>query len=130
MNYYFLIAGILAFFACVGHFTMGSKDFLGPVLKSEIDTIPKKVMQSIFHYMSVYMVLTTAVLIGNAFVIEMDDCILNSHTVVRFIGVTYLGFAIAQFIIAATSKIEKGIFKLFQWVFWILIAGFAIWGTM
>ncbi|MDP1621250.1 MAG: hypothetical protein Q8M08_02815 [Bacteroidales bacterium] len=129
MNYYYLTAGILAAMACIGHFTMGKKDFLKPVLESDIDEIPKKVMHSLFHYMSVFMVLTTIFFIGNAIGCERDNCVINSHTTVKFIGLIYAGFAVVQIIIAATSKIEKGIFKLFQWVFWILIAVFAFSGT-
>jgi len=129
MNYYFLVSGILAVMACLGHFTMGKKDFLMPVLESNIEEIPKKVMHSLFHYMSVFMVLSAIILIGNAFEINQNNCLLNSHETVKLIGVIYAGFGIVQFIIAATSKIENGIFKLFQWVFWILIAVLALLGA-
>ena len=120
MNYFILTAGVLAALATIEHFIMGAKDFLKPLMKSDIDLIVKKVMQSLFHYMSVFMVLTSIFLI----VISTGKCQLyeNTNDVVKFIGIVYAGFAIVQFIIAATSKIKVGIFKLFQWIFWTLIA--------
>lgn len=57
MNYLILLAGILAALATIGHFTVGAKDFLKPVMNSDIDEIPKKVMQSLFHYMSIFSLL-------------------------------------------------------------------------
>ncbi len=129
MNYYFLASGILGAMALVGHFTIGRKDYLKPVLDSNLDEIPKKIMHGLFHYASVFMVLSTIVLIGNAIGCTLNDCVINSHATVKFIALTYAGFGIVQLLIAAVSKIEKGVFKLFQWVFWMLIAVLAIMGT-
>lgn len=124
MNYYLLTAGIFATLATIGHFTIGSKEFLSPILNSNIEQIPKKVMHSIFHYMSVILTLTTIILLamsfGNNLIFD------NSNDIVKFIGYTYAGFAISQFFIALFSSIEKGIFKLFQWIFWTLIAFFSL----
>lgn len=126
MNYFILVAGILAALATIGHFTMGAKKFLKPVMKSDIDQTPKKVMQSLFHYMSVFMVLTSLFLIA----ISTGECQLyeNTNDVVRFIAIVYAGFAIIQFIIAVTSSIKMGLFKLFQWIFWALIAFLLFYG--
>ena len=128
MNYLYLIAGILSLSASVGHFTMGSKDFLKPVLASGIEIIPKKVMHSLFQYMSVYLVLTTVILLMFSF--GKTWFFQTEQDVAVFIGITYAGLAIVQIIIAVTSSIERGILKLFQWVFWLLIALFAIWGSL
>ena len=40
MNISFLIAGIISASACIGHFIIGKKDFLMPVLNSNIEDIP------------------------------------------------------------------------------------------
>ena len=126
MNYYILASGIFASFATIGHFAIGTKDFLKPVLNSDIDEIPRKVMQSLFHYMSAYMVLTSVILLG----ISIGENLIfeNTDDVVKMIGLSYAGFAIIQFIIALTSSIKLGVFKLFQWVFWALIAAFSLMG--
>lgn len=127
MNTLLLIAGIFSLFATVGHFAIGYKDFMKPVLEAEIEETPKRVMLSIYHYMSVYMVLTTVVL----FMTALDKCMLFAEplSVVKFIGVSYLGFTFSQLIVAGTAPIKGSILKLFQWVFWILIAVFAFLGS-
>ena len=120
MNYLLLIAGIISLSAVAGHFTMGVKDFLKPVLSSDIDIVPKKVMHSLFHYMSVFMSLTTAILFSFSF--NENLVFTNQNDVLMFIGISYAGFAISQFLIALNSGIKMGVFKLFQWVFWLLIS--------
>ena len=127
MNSLILASGIIASFATIGHFAIGNKDFLRPVMNSNIDEIPRKVMQSLFHYMSVFMTFTSVILLaislGNNLMFE------NPLDVVKFIGFTYAGFATVQFVIALTSKTKMGIFKMFQWIFWTLISVFALLGV-
>lgn len=120
MNALILTAGVLALLATLGHFAVGYKSFLKPVLKSNVDIISAKVMSSLFHYMSVYLILTTIIL----FSFGLGDTLFFSNPVdiVLFIGLSYAGFAIAQVIIALTAAIPLGLLKLFQWVFWALIA--------
>lgn len=127
MNYLVLTSGILAAFATIGHFAIGTKDFLTPVMEAEIDEIPKKVMQSLFHYMSVFMILSAVVLI----LFAMGESLFFTHPadVIKAIGWVYAGFAVVQFSIALTSSVKMGIFKLFQWIFWALIALFALFGV-
>ena len=128
MNYFIFISALIAFVAAIGHFTMGRKDYLKPVLDSDIDLVPKKVMQSLFHYMSVVLVLSTIILLaGSHHSCPMYDYV---HTMIRFIGMLFGLFAVTQFIIAATSGISGGVLKLFQWLFWALISAFAILGTL
>ncbi len=128
MNTYVLIAGIISLMATVGHFAMGKKMYLKPVLDSNLDQVPKKVMHSLFHYMSVFMVLSTFVLLARC----GNKCMMyeNVYDVVKFVGIVYGFFAITQFIIAATSGIKNGIFNMFQWIFWLLISVFALLGVM
>ena len=127
MNYYILTSAIVASLATIGHFAIGTKDFLNPVLNSDIDEIPKNVMQSLFHYMSVFMVLTSVILLS----IAIDENLIfeNARDVVKMIGFTYAGYAIIQFIIASNSSIKMGVIKLFQWIFWTLIATFSLMGV-
>ena len=128
MNYYIFFSALIAFVAIIGHFSMGRKDYLKPVLDSDIDPVPKNVMLSFFHYMSVFLVLSTFILLaGSHHLCPMYDYV---HPMIRFIGMAYALFAVSQFIIALTSGIAGGVFKMFQWVFWALIAAFAIIGTL
>jgi len=126
MNYFTLAAGIIALMAVIGHFAMGTKMYLKPVLKSDIDEIPKRVMVSLFHYMSVFLIITALFLIWTSF----GMCRLFEHTneVALFIGIIYGGFAITQFIIALISPVKMGIVKMFQWIFWAAISALSILG--
>lgn len=116
MNYFFLAAGIISLSACVGHFTMGYKQFLKPVLNSNIDEIPKRVMLSLFHYMSVFMVISTILLLSFGLGINCMSC--NIKDAVLMIAILYSFHAVVSFIIA----LRVGIFKMFQWIFWLIIA--------
>jgi hypothetical protein len=44
---------------------------------------------------------------------------------VQFIAVHFALFAVTQLIIAATSKIPNAVFKMFQWIIFVVIAVFA-----
>ena len=119
MNWLIFIAGLFALFAVIGHFTMGIKSFLKPMMDASFDQVPKKVMQSVFHYVSVFQILSAGalLLVGFGFSFKLDSTLL-----IRFIALNYSFFAITQIIIALTSGIPKSMTKLFQWVFWIIIA--------
>jgi len=122
MNVYALIAGIIALAATIGHFSMGTKMYLKPVLNSDLDLVVKKVVQSFFHYSSVFMILSTITLIMAG--IRGDECKLDSVTLFGFVGFNYALFAVWQLIIAITSDIPSAPLKMFQWIFWILISLF------
>lgn len=130
MNFYLLASGIISLMAVIGHFTMGKKLYLNPVLNSNIDEIPKNIMHGLFHYASVVQIISSIVLLGNAFGCEMENCMMNSFGTVRMIGFIYAGFAIVQLLLAVTSKIDKKFTKLFQWIFWVAISILAFMGTM
>ncbi len=122
MNWMILISGLAAGCVNLGHFTVGRKDFLKPMLQADFDDVPKKVMHCVFHYISVYVVLSFVVLIviGLGFSFGTADALL-----VKFIAINYFLFAITQIVIAATSNIPKGAIKMFQWIFFMVIAIFA-----
>jgi len=126
MNTMVLIAGILAAMATLGHFTMGVKLYLQPLLASDLETIPKKVMHTVFHYISVYMTLSSWMLIMIG--IRGDGCMFDPTLVLSFIGMNYALFAVTQIIIALASGIDRALLKMFQWTFWLLIAAFTFMG--
>lgn len=127
MNYYFLVAGIISLSATIGHFVMGTPDFLKLVLKADIDVIPKKVMHGLFHYLSIILILTNVTFLLFAFGETM--VFHDTSDIPLFIGVMYAGLALIQLIIALISSIDKGVLKLFQWISWSLIALFAFLGS-
>ena len=128
MNYLILISAIIALMAVIGHFTMGRKEYLKPVLESDLDIVPKKVVHSLFHYLSVFMLFSTIILFaGSSQLCPLYDYV---HNMIRFIAIIYGLFALTQLIIALTSDIPGGVFKLFQWILWAFISTFAILGTL
>ena len=133
MKWLILLAGLVAGATTAGHFLIGSKQFLKPMLDAEFEKIPKKVMHCVFHYVSVFLVLTTGALLligsGVNLVSEMDFG--EGHVLlVRFIALNYAAFAVWQIVIAKASGIEGGVFKLFQWMFFVAIAVLAWLGTL
>ncbi len=127
MNWFIFIAGVIAAMATVGHFTVGRRDFLKPLLDAPIDDVPKKVMHCVFHYISVFLVMSTLAL----FAVGIGVKFKSGYTLlVDFIAIHYASFAVIQVVIALRSKIPKPVFKLFQWIFFSLIAIFAWLGIL
>lgn len=118
MNIYAVVAGIIALFAFIGHLTIGKKMFLKPMMEAEFDQLAKKVMQSVFHYVSIFQFLSAYMLIMPG--IRGENCNIDATPLFGFIGINYLLFAIGLVIIALRAKIS--LLKMFQWIFWILIA--------
>lgn len=119
MNALLLISGLVAGFCTVGHFTIGSKSYLKPMLASAFDEVAKKVMHCVFHYVSVFLVLSSIALLvlGSGIQWNSDAAVLG-----KFIGLHYVLFAIIQLVIALTSTIEKAPLKMFQWTIFVAIA--------
>ena len=119
MNWIVFIAGLVGAFTTFGHFTMGVKQYLTPMLEAQIDQVPKQVMHSAFHCVSVFLLLSTAALLAIG-VGAFDEE--ETQLLVRFIAANYTLFAVWQIAIAVTSQIRNGMFKMLQWTFFILIA--------
>jgi hypothetical protein len=127
MNWSIFIAGVGAVFITVGHFTAGSKLYLQPMLQASFDDLPKKANHCVFHYVSVYLVLSAIFLLltGTGYHSGADNSWL-----VKFISLNYGLFALVQIVIAATSGIQNAIFKMFQWLLFVFVAVFAWVGTI
>jgi hypothetical protein len=119
MNWFIIGAGLVATCTTIGHFTIGTKEYLKPMLSASFETVPKKVMHSVFHYVSVYLILSSLTLLAFGFGILTDS---SPSLLVRFIALNYALFAVWQIIIASTSQIKQGLFKLFQWALFMIIA--------
>jgi hypothetical protein len=126
MNWPILISGLAAVFCTLGHFTVGRKQYLKPMLAASFDDVAKKVNHCVFHYVSAFLVLSAVclVLIGAGLTFNTDTSLL-----VKFISIHYAVFALTQIIIAATSGIQNAVLKMFQWTIFVFIAVFAWIGT-
>ncbi|MGD2269940.1 MAG: hypothetical protein PVI06_06025 [Desulfobacterales bacterium] len=121
MNPLLLISGLVAGFCTVGHFMIGSKSYLKPMLNASFDEVAKKVMHSVFHYVSVFLVLASIALLSLGFGWRPHA----GSLMAKFIAIHFVAFAAIQIAIALTSKIEKAMLKMFQWTIFIIIAVFA-----
>jgi hypothetical protein len=119
MNWLAIVAGAVAAFAAIGHFTIGRKEFLKPLLDSSLDEVPKKTMHCVFHYVSAFQVFSAIALLHAG----TSCCAIGDpRLLVHFIAANYAAFAVAQLVIALTSGIPNAAFKMFQWIFWVIIA--------
>ena len=119
MNWFIVIAGLVCAFTTIGHFVIGGREFLKPMLEASFDPVAKRVMQAVFHYVSTFLITSTLALLAIGFGVITDA---QPSLLVRFIALTYAIFAIWQLVLAASSGIPRGIFKMFQWVFFVIIA--------
>lgn len=118
MNVTVFIAGIVALLAAIGHFTIGKKQFLGPMLNADFELVAKKVMHSVFHYVSVFLLLSAffLIMIGS----RGTRCVFDPSLILLFLGASYFLMALWQILIALTAKVS--LLKMFQWIFWLVIA--------
>ena len=119
MNWLLLVSGLVAAFTTVGHFVIGGKLFLRPMVQAGFDEVATKQMHSVFHYVSVDLVLSTVVLVALGLGLDLG---LGAALVVKFIAIHYAFYALTQIIIALTSQLPGGMLKLFQWILFALIA--------
>ncbi len=118
MNTMFLVAGGLAAFVAVGHFAMGIRWYLKPMLKADIEEIPKTTMQAVFHYVSVFISLSALFLIAVGMGYDLgSDPILT----VRFIGLNYVLFTITQVFYSFKNGIRNPLVSMFQWTMFLPI---------
>ena len=127
MNGPIFIAGVGAVFITLGHFAIGSKLYLKPMLQASFDELPKKVNHCVFHYVSTFLVMSSVFLlvVGSGIATQTDASLL-----VKFISINYGFFTVVQIIVAATSGIQNAIFKMFQWTLFTFVAVFAWVGTV
>ncbi len=122
MDWLVFISGLIALVLVIGHFTVGSKNVLKPMLDASFDDVPKKTMLGVFHNDSVFLALSAAALILVGFGVDFN---LSTTLLVRFIALNFSLFAIWRIVIALQSGNPGALTKMFQWIFFVLIAIFA-----
>ena len=119
MNFFLISAGIISSLTAFGHFTFGRKAYLSPMLESSFDKNAKNTMHTAYHYISVFLVLTSGALVGVGL---NDQVVASAELMVKFISLNFFGFAFWQLGQAMGSKFSKGIFKPLQWTFFVAVA--------
>jgi hypothetical protein len=121
MNWFLIISGFFAAFTAFGHLQKGMPWYLDLMLSASFDKVAKKVMQSVFHYVSVFLITSSVVLLA----IGLEVGLGLEVVLVKFIAVNYFLFALVELYIASSANIEGGFIKMFHWIFFLLIAVFA-----
>ena len=120
------VAGVLASLSSIGHFTLGSRDYLQPMLRAEFDEVPKRTMHCGFHYVSAFFVLSALALLGLGLGLLPDSA---TGIIAIFIGANWAAFAVIQIIIILPCRIERGLIRMFQWMLFTSIAVFCFIGA-
>ena len=131
MNWMLFVSGAVCAFCTFGHFTMGSRDYLKPMLGASFEDLPKRVMHAVFHYVSVSLVLSTAALLVASF-LEVSDVPegYGLSALVLFVAAQFALFAVVQLIVAFASRIERAAVRMFQWIIFAVISVFAFLGVL
>jgi len=126
MNYYVIAAAAFAGFTTIGHFVMGTKWYLIPMLKSDMEPVAAKVMQAVFHYVSVFLILSTAAL----FAVGLGKMPAEAgNYLAAFISANYALFAVWELVIAFGSGIKGAPIKMFHWTAFATISVLAAMGA-
>ncbi|GIU51658.1 hypothetical protein TUM4438_42060 [Shewanella sairae] len=126
MNIYLLIAGLLSLITCAGHLTYGRKHFLLPMQQAAFDPAAKAVMHCVFHYVSVFLLLSSLVLLACGFAAIAR---MQSFGMLIFIALNFGLFAIWQLYIGFMSEANVTFRRLFQWLFFAMVAAFTLAGA-
>ena len=95
----------------LGHFTLGSSWYLRPMLEADFDPVTKKTLHCVFHYVSVFLLLSAVALLG----VGTGQLPGDPALLLRFIALAYAGFGLWQIVLALGSGIPRPLIKLFQW---------------
>ncbi|MGL4411867.1 MAG: hypothetical protein ACRCZM_10770 [Bacteroidales bacterium] len=124
MNIYYLIAAILAIISQIGHLTVGSREFLKPILDSEhLPSVVKGVVHSLFHYMTFIIGVTAIALLYFTFYSSYGP--IEARVIGVISGYVWIGMGL----VALALSFKYGLFRIFQWIFWFAIGALALIGS-
>lgn len=112
MNYFFIAASIMGLMTFFGHFSFGRQRYLTPMIESDLDPVVKGEIHSVFHFVSVFIVLSTLVLAACGFDVISS---MQGFGLVLFVALNFGIFAIWQLFLAFDSEIQSPYRHLFQW---------------
>lgn len=116
MEILILIAGFLASFVVIGHFLFGIKWYLKPMLNSNLELVPKATMQSVFHYISIYLTASSIILLSIGFGLLEKNFLL-----IKFIGFNFILFSLIQIFYSFKNKVKNPLITMFQWTLFLPI---------
>jgi hypothetical protein len=116
MNWFLLIAAILSFVTFAVHFFIGGREIATPLLKSDLDQVPKLTAYYCWHMVTLMLLLMTTTF-GYA-------CFFPGNAALVVIMIIFsVGCALLSFGLIAVYRVS--LMQLPQWIFFVLISIFA-----
>lgn len=125
MNLFYSIAAVICLCSCVSHFYFGYRRQLQPMLASSFDLDAKTSLVTTYHGVSVFLSLSTLVIIACAFEVISS---MHGFGLVLFIAMNYGILGIWQIYIAKMSDLEHPFRSQFHWILYMFIAIFSLLG--
>ena len=116
---FFIASGVLAAFATIGHLTIGIKSFLSPMRNADFGETPKMAMHCVFHFITVDFALSAAALLLACFRVTVGY---DLRSIALFVALHFALYGIVQIVMVVSSKMKRGLMKIFQCTLFLLIA--------
>ena len=116
MNWFLLIATILSFITFAVHLFLGGREIATPLLKSDLDQVPKLTAYYCWHMVTLMLLLMT-VTFGYAFFFPGNAALVVTMMIFS------IGCALLSFGLIAVYRVSP--IQLPQWIFFVLISVFA-----
>ncbi|WP_394203596.1 hypothetical protein [Shewanella waksmanii] len=127
MNVYFLLASVGAVLLLVWQFTVGLKKIIAPLKGSELDPIAKTLLQCGYHFQSVMLLCSAAVLVACGFDVIAS---MQGFGVVLFIAMFFGMCSIWQLYISFISEVKQPFVNVNHWLLYALISIFSLLGAL
>lgn len=118
MNYFLLMAGFISSLLILGHLLFGIKWYLQPMLDSELRKISMYALQSMYHFVSGFLLLSSMALLLLGFGITYNT---DPKLLVYFIGDGIILFAIIQVYYAFKHNMKPSLIPSIQWTLYITV---------
>jgi hypothetical protein len=125
MNKRLFIAAALAAFTAAVHVFAGGADIADPLLASSLTEELRITLYAVWHLVSVMLVLSAAALCVGALPRHAHA----SRQMVLFISILWFSFGIVFLIVALTQPGEGLFFKIPQWILFLPVGFFGLWGS-
>ncbi|GGI92470.1 hypothetical protein GCM10007978_32450 [Shewanella hanedai] len=125
MNYFFIAASVMGLMTFIGHFSYGRQRYIIPMAESDLEPVVKEEIHCLFHFVSVFIVLSTFVLAACGFDVISS---MQGFGLVLFVALNFGMFAIWQLFLAFDSEIQSPYRNLFQWAPFAGISIFSLLG--
>ena len=118
MNVLILISGLLAAGVLLGHSILGRRMYFLPMIEADFDPYARRIMEFVWHMSTVALSLMTLALLA----IGLGRAGEGAELLGWFIFAHFLLWGLLHLLLGATSGLERAVFRLFQWTFFLAVA--------